>query len=91
MSAMAGQSDRIFSMMTILVTVLGIISGIWWLPLAAQLLNFEKFFIQYLHHREPDLIRLFDFLVALFCMPAPRPTRRLSSLCWNLDRRKGSR
>lgn len=73
---MAGQPERIFNMMITLVMIFGICSGLWGLLLAAQLLNLEKTFIQYLHHREPDLIRLFDFLAALLTMTgAFRDTR----------------
>lgn len=63
---MAGQPERIYYMMFSLINVIGIVSGMWWLTAAAHLINLERFFIQYLHHREPEIIRLFDFL------PAPR-------------------
>lgn len=66
---MTGQPERIYLMMFSLVNVIGIISGMWWLPAAAHLINAEKFFIQYLHHRKPDLIRLFDCLAAVFRLP----------------------
>jgi hypothetical protein len=72
---MAGQADRIFIMMFSLINVIGILSGMWWLLVAAHLLNFEKVFVQYLHNRKPDIVRLFDFLAGprLRLRPSPPP------------------
>jgi hypothetical protein len=75
---MAGQPERVINMMITLVTVFGICSGLWGLLLAAQLVNLEKFFIQYLHHREPGITRLFEFLappLRLHCAAAPAAVR----------------
>jgi len=63
---MSGQSELIYLMMFSLIQAVAIASGMWWLTVAAHLINAEKFFIKYLHNRKPDVIRLFNFLAAWF-------------------------